>query len=239
MGRRGYPKYESVSEKRAKALKALAKLRKAKPDISPVTIEGRTLVKSWWGKAWNQNLESYADYSNRIARGKSYVRNNAVLDLKMSQGHVTALVKGSGASLYQVQVKIDVLNEKSWSHVIKLCNHSISSLEELVAGQFPKELDVLFTEKKDGLFPSPEEIHFDCSCPDYAYMCKHVAATLYGIGTRLDHDPLLFFELRGVDGQSLIKKTVDSKFNSLMDHAQVKSDREIDEDEVSDLFGLS
>ncbi len=234
----GFPKYESVAEKKAKALKSLEKLKKKNPTIEPVIIEGRTLAKSWWGKAWNLNLESYADYDNRIARGKSYVRSNTILDLKISKGSVEAKVQGSAAKPYDVKIKIDALSSKKWEQVIALCNHRIDSLEQLIEGKFPKELEVLFTERKYGLFPSPKEIHFDCSCPDWASMCKHVAAVLYGIGARLDLNPMLFFELRDLDGQELVRKSMERKLESMLKNAGKKSKREIADADIADLFGL-
>jgi uncharacterized Zn finger protein len=238
MGYYDYPKYESAAEKKAKAIRALEKLRKKNPDIEPVIIEGRTLAKSWWGKAWNTNLESYADYSNRIARGKSYVRSNAVLDLKISRGLVEAKVKGSRANPYDVKIRIDALDSKKWEKVIALCNHRIDSLEQLVEGKFPKALEVLFTEREYGMFPSPREIHFDCSCPDWASMCKHVAAVLYGVGARLDQNPMLFFDLRDLDGHELVRKSMEQKLESMLKNVGKKSDREIDDEDISDLFGL-
>ena len=234
----GFPKYESVAEKKTKASKALEKLKKKNPEIEPVIIEGRTLAKNWWGKAWNFNLESYADYRNRIARGKSYVRNNTVLDLKISKGTVEAKVQGSSSKPYNVKIRIDALNNKKWEQVIELCNHRIDSLEQLIEGKFPKELEVLFTERKYGMFPSPKEIHFDCSCPDWASMCKHEAAALYGIGARLDLDPMLFFELRDLDGQELVRKSMEQKLESMLKNAGKKSKREIADEDISDLFGL-
>ncbi|MHB1394176.1 MAG: SWIM zinc finger family protein [Clostridia bacterium] len=234
----GFPKYETALEKKAKATKALEKLKKKNPEIEPVIIEGRTLAKSWWGKAWNLNLESYADYGNRIARGKSYVRNNSVLDLKISKGTVEAKVQGSSSKPYDVEIRIDALSSKKWEQVIALCNHRIDSLEQLIEGKFPKELEVLFTERKYGMFPSPQEIHFDCSCPDWATMCKHVAAVLYGIGARLDLDPMLFFELRDLDGQELVRKSMERKLESMLKNAGKKSKREIADEDISDLFGL-
>ncbi|KJS20119.1 MAG: SWIM zinc finger-containing protein [Clostridiaceae bacterium BRH_c20a] len=238
MGYYGFPKYESVAEKKAKAIKALEKLKKKNPGIEPVIIEGRTLAKSWWGKAWNLNLESYADYRNRIARGKSYVRNNTVLDLKISKITVEAKVQGSRSKPYDVKIRIDALSSKKWEQVIALCNHRIDSLEQLIEGKFPKELEVLFTERKYGMFPSPKEIHFDCSCPDWASMCKHVAAVLYGIGARLDLDPMLFFELRDLDGQELVRKSMERKLESMLKNAGKKSKREIADEDISGLFGL-
>jgi uncharacterized Zn finger protein len=238
MGYYGFPKYESVAEKKAKASRSLAKMKKKNPDIEPVIIEGRTLAKSWWGKSWNINLESYADYSNRIERGKSYVRNNAVLDLKISKGRVIAKVQGSRVKPYDVEISIDALDNKKWDQVTELCNHRIDSLEQLIEGKFPKELEILFTDKKYGMFPSPKEIHFACSCPDWAYMCKHVAATLYGIGARLDKDPMLFFALRDIDGQMLIRKSMERKLDSMLKNAGKKSKREIAAKDISDIFGL-
>ncbi len=238
MGFYGFPKYESVAEKKAKASNSLEKLKKKDPEIEPVIIEGRTLARSWWGKAWNLNLESYADYGNRIARGKSYVRSNTVLDLKIFKGRVVAKVQGSRAKPYEVEIRIDTLNNKRWEQVTALCNHRIDSLEQLVEGKFPKELEVLFTEKKYGMFPSPKEIHFDCSCPDWASMCKHVAAVLYGIGARVDKNPMLFFELRDLDGQELVRKSMESKLESMMKNAGNKSRRAIADEDISDIFGL-
>lgn len=234
----GFSPYVSVAEKKAKSLKALAKLKAKNKEIQPITIEGRTLAKSWWGKAWNQNLESYADYSNRISRGRCYVRNNAVLDLKITKGEVRAIVQGSSNKPYNITVFIDKLSKERWDKVIDLCNHRIDTLEQLVAGSFPKELEVLFKERKYGLFPSPKEIHFDCSCPDWASMCKHVAAVLYGIGARLDTDPMLFFELRDIDSIELVKKSMESKLDSMLKNADKASKRRLADKDVFDLFGI-
>ena len=238
MGRNSFPQYESAASKKAKANTALDRARKKNPEIEPVIIEGRTLAKNWWGKAWNANLESYADYHNRIGRGKSYVRNNAVLDLKITKGQVGAKVQGSRAKPYVVEIKIDPLNTLKWEKVIERCNHRIDSLEQLIAGKFPKELEVLFTNQQYGMFPSPKEIHFNCSCPDWASMCKHVAAALYGIGTRLDQNPMMFFELRDLDEKELVKKSMAIKIESMLKNAGKKSTREIAEEDVLDLFGL-
>lgn len=233
-----FPKYESVAEKKEKANSSLIKLKKKNPDIEPVILEGRALAKNWWGKTWNLNLESYADYENRINRGKSYVRNNMVLDLKITKGKVKAKVQGSRKKPYDVEISIDILNKEKWERVTALCNNSIESLEQLVEGKFPKELDVLFKEKEYGLFPAPKEIHFDCSCPDWASMCKHVAAVLYGIGSRLDSNPMLFFELRDIDSQELVRKSVEKKLENMLKNAGKKSKREIELKDITDIFGL-
>ena len=137
-----------------------------------------------------------------------------------------------------MKIKIDALDSKKWEQVTALCNHRIDSLEQLIEGKFPKELEVLFTDRKYGMFPSPKEIHFDCSCPDWASMCKHVAAVLYGVGARLDVNPMLFFELRGLDGQALVRKSMEQKLESMLKNAGRKSSREIADEDISDIFGL-
>lgn len=238
MGRNDFWQYESLASKKEKAQKALNKARKNNPDIEPVIIEGRTIAKTWWGKAWNTNLESYADYSNRIGRGKSYVRSNTVLDLKITKGQVVAKVQGSRSRPYNVDIRIEPLDNKRWEKIIELCNRRIDSLEQLICGEFPTEMEALFIEKQYGVFPTPKEIHFDCSCPDWANMCKHVAAVLYGIGARLDKNPMLFFELRALDGQDLVKKSMSVKIDSMLKNAGSKSNREISEQEVLTIFGL-
>lgn len=233
-----YGKPKTVAEKKAKAQKSSEKLAKSRPEAEPVIIEGRTLAKTWWGKAWNANLESYADYSNRIGRGKTYVRSNMVLDLQISKGRVDALVQGSRAKPYSVTILIDPLTKEKWAQITSLCNHRVDSLEALVEGKFPESLEVLFRDKQYGLFPSPREIHFDCSCPDWASMCKHVAAVLYGVGARLDKNPMLFFELRHLNGQDLVKKSMEAKLETMLMNAGKKSDREIPADELDEIFGL-
>ncbi len=234
----GYPSYVSAAEKKAKAAKVLAKLRKKNPDISPVQIEGRLIAKSWWGKAWVDNLERYADYANRIDRGKTYVKNGMVLDLQIQRGRVSALVCGSTMKPYTVEIMIDPLSKKNMDELTKLCDYRIDTIEALTAGKFTKELEGLLSAKGTGLFPSPKEIHFSCSCPDWAYMCKHVASVLYGIGARLDDNPLLFFTLRDIDSERFIKKSVEKKTELMLQNAGRESSRTIDEEDVAGLFGI-
>jgi len=232
-----FPKYVRKAEKKARAEKKLNQLKK-KHDVRPVIIEGSAIARTWWGKAWNKNLERYADYSNRIGRGRSYVRCGAVLDLQINAGEIKALVHGSRAKPYSINIKIKKLNRNSWQQVTSECAGMLESLEELLAGKFPKGLEEVFMQRDAGLFPSPKEIEFDCSCPDWASMCKHVAAALYGIGARLDEDPSLFFTLRGVDTGDLISRTVSSKAESLLKKASKKSSRIIEDSDLSAVFGI-
>jgi uncharacterized Zn finger protein len=199
-----FPEYVSVATRRARARVAAEKIaRKQKRSLASVgPIVGTKLARTFWGKAWCDNLESYRDYENRLPRGRSYVRHGAVIDLQILAGKVTALV--SGTSLYEVDVKIRSLPPKSWSKLASECTRQIDSLVDLLRGRLPTQVMELVTRKQGGLFPSPNEISFECSCPDWAGMCKHVAAALYGVGVRLEQKPELLFELRGVDHTELV-----------------------------------
>lgn len=234
-----YRPYVSKSRQKAKAEKKIAALRKKNPDLRPVLIEGRTLARTWWGKSWNSNLENYADYHNRIGRGRSYVRNSAVLDLQIKPGLIKSLVQGSRSSPYKIEITIEPLNKKIWKQIKNICQGKLDSLQELLEGKFPESLSEIFTDQKSGLFPSPAKISFNCSCPDWASMCKHIAATLYGVGARLDNEPLLFFTLRKVEINDLITKAVQDKTVSLLKKAERKSSRVIDDSDLSLLFGIN
>ena len=233
-----YYKSTPVSEIRRKAEKKIEQLRKKDPSIAPIVIAGNKIAKTWWAKAWNSNLERYADYSNRIGRGKSYVRNSAVIDLKIERGKVRSKIQGSRNKPYEVTIYIDKLSQEKWNTLLKRYSHKIESFEALISGEFPKELEGTFTEKGEGLFPEPDEIHFECTCPDWAYMCKHVAATLYGIGARFDEDPTLFFLLRDIDFHELIRKSVDVRMNDLLAKSDLVSSRELKSKNIYTLFEI-
>ena len=233
-----FPEYIPVAEKRKQAQKNVEKLRKKNPDISPVIITGTKLTRTWWGKSWNKNLESYSDYSNRIGRGRSYIRHGAVLDLRITDGKISALVQGSAARPYQVTISIQAMPKDVWETLTNGCAGKIDSLQELIDGKFPKALSELFTAKGKGLFPAPKEISLKCNCPDYATMCKHVAAVLYGIGVRLDDDPSLFFALRDVKIEDLISETISKTAQTLLKKSNRKSRRVIEDADISGMFGI-
>jgi uncharacterized Zn finger protein len=197
-----WPAYVSVAERRGKAERAAAKLSKKGPKLSPVVVEGRKIASTFWGKAWCDNLESYRDYENRLERGRSYVRNGLVIDLQVAPHTVTATVCGS--SVYTVKIGINEVPKPQWKSVCADCAGGIDSLVELLQGRFSKGVMERICRQGIGLFPTPSEITFSCSCPDYASMCKHVAAALLGVGTRLDGRPELLFRLRGVDEHDLV-----------------------------------
>lgn len=234
----GFPEYVSVAEKKARAAKKLKELLKKRPDLKPVILEGKALARTWWGKAWNGNLERYADYDNRIGRGRSYLRHGAVLHLHIDEGEVKSLVQGSERSPYSVEIRISALQTDVWQSMINACEGALESLQHLINGAFPKPLGEIFMAKGSGMFPSPKEIKFSCSCPDSAYMCKHVAAVLYGIGSRLDEDVSLFFKLRRANMDELVRRAVSVTSEKILKRAGKKSARIINDADLGAVFGI-
>ena len=242
MGRSYWNTGESYKQPDASQLQRNArqtmKKEKAKgKQLEPVVIQGRTIVKSWWGQAWCDNLEKYADFESRLDRGKRYVRTGAVVDLKIQKGKVLARVQGRRKTPYIVEIRISPLYEERCQYAIQQCGRKIENLERLVNGDFPKELKEMFLGDK-GLFPEPKEISFNCSCPDWALMCKHVAAVLYGIGARFDDNPLLFFELRGIDVERFIEVTLANRVESMLENVDASSERIITGGDWEKLFGV-
>lgn len=199
--------YVPVAARRRHAAREVARMKKAGRKVAPVEIAGRKITTTFWGDAWCRNLEAYSDYANRLPRGRTYVRNGSVIDLKVEAGRVRALV--SGSDIYEVDIKIKPLARSKWTAIKGQCAGRIDSLVELLRGSLSKGVMEIVTRKGEGLFPSPREIALSCSCPDWAAMCKHVAATLYGGGARLDHKPGLLFTLRGVDPAEMVEAAVD------------------------------
>ncbi len=225
--------YVPVAERRRKAAAEMAQLTKKGHTISPVRIEGRAIATTVWGKAWCANLEAYSDYANRLPRGRTYVRNGSVVDLQIAPGRIEARV--SGSSMYRTTVMVTALPKPRWETLVADCAGGIDSLVELLQGRFSKGVMERLCRQGDGLFPTPKEIKLDCSCPDGAYMCKHVAAVLYGVGARLDHQPELLFALRQVAATDLLAK---AGAGLAANAAAPASDRTLAADDVGALFGL-
>lgn len=223
--------YVPVAERRRKAAGAMARLAKKGQTISPVVVQGRTIATTAWGKAWCANMESYSDYANRLPRGRTYVRNGSVVDLQITPGTVAAKV--SGSSIYCTTITVKPVPKENWQQICAACAGGIDSLVELLQGRFSRSVMDRLCRQGDGLFPAPKDIRFDCSCPDSATLCKHVAAVLYGVGARLDSQPELLFTLRQVDPAELL-----SKAGSGVVTAPAAGERTLADDDLGALFGL-
>jgi uncharacterized Zn finger protein len=223
----GFRPYVPVGQKLANARRFAEKKLKGK--ANPITVTGKKITHTFWGDAWCNNLETYSDFENRMPRGRTYIRNGSVVHLEINKGVIKSYVAGSDT--YEVVVKIKPLQPERWQKIKKKCAGEIGTVVELLQGKLSKHVLGIVTDKKEGLFPAPAEIDLDCSCPDWATMCKHVAATLYGVGVLLDKSPELFFKLRGVDYLELIDSSVSI--------ATGKKDSEtLDEGSLEGIFGV-
>ena len=226
-----FPAYITVAERKRSYEKARKKLQLEGFELQPVLIEGRTIAKTFWGRAWCDNVESYKDLEYRLERGRSYVRNGAVLDLQIGPGVVSAWVGGSYDEPYKISIQIAPLDKGRWEELKSRCTGKVSSLVDLLQGKLPQEVLAEFCDKEHGLFPAPSEMRMKCSCPDYAGLCKHLAAVLYAIGARLDKSPELFFTLRCVDGQELVG-------SQLVGNLTDGTVSELGNADLSDVFGV-
>ncbi len=226
-----YPEYVSVAQKKIKAEKLAKKLAAKGEKLEPAVVKGSKIASTFWGQAWNRNLESYQHYENRLPRGRSYVKHGAVIDLKVEKGMIKALVCGS--ELYTVNIHIQPLKPTRWKELKEECSGQITSLIGLLQGKLPPPVMAAVTHHDTGLFPEPRDIRFDCSCPDYADLCKHSAAAAYGVSARLDECPDLLFLLRGVDHTELIAGAGDAVL------AQTNGNNEASAlGDLSDIFGI-
>jgi len=225
--------YVPVAERRRRAMRKMEALRKKGADIQPIQIEGRKIAKTFWGEAWCNHLESFSDYENRLPRGRTYVRNGSVCHLAISKGKIEAKV--SGSKLYSLRIQIKTLPGKKWNAVKRQCSGQIGSLIELLRGSLSDSTMEVVTDRQNGLFPLPNEISLNCNCPDWAVMCKHVAAVLYGVGARLDTNPELLFKLRGVDHEELIDADAEAAVSAATNKGKSKR---LNTDDLSDVFGI-
>lgn len=225
--------YVSQAQRKAKAANEATKLRKKGHACCPVVVEGRKLGRTFWGEAWCNNLEAYSDFANRLPRGRTYVRNGSVFDLQINKGRIEARV--SGSEIYTVDVDIKPVDKKKWSALVASCTGQINSVVELLQGKLAKGVMEILCTQKGGLFPTPSEMKFTCSCPDWAGMCKHVAATLYGVGCRLDSQPDLLFELRGVDQMDLVSH---ASGKALTGKKVAAKERVLEAGSLGEVFGI-
>jgi uncharacterized Zn finger protein len=228
----GWRPYVPVAERRRKASQKLAKMKKAGRKVAPIEIAGRKITATFWGDAWCRNLEAYSDYANRLPRGRTYVRNGSVIDLQIEAGRVAALV--SGSEIYEVDITIKPLARPRWTDIKRQCAGQIDSLVELLKGSISRGVMEIVTRKGEGLFPSPKEISLSCSCPDWATMCKHVAAALYGVGARLDHSPEMLFTLRGVDPGEMVEAAIELPSKAY----KPRAGRTLVSEDLSSVFGV-
>lgn len=226
--------YESIPEREARMQREIEKRRKKGEPFEPVVCEvARGLpAASFWGKAWCEHLESFVDYEARLPRGRTYLRKGYVHDLEINAGNVFAYVVGR--HIYEVEISVVTLAHAKWDDLKTRVSGEVGNLVALLSGKLGDGVMQAVTDRETGLFPSPKQISFNCSCPDWANMCKHVAATMYAVGVKLDQHPELLFKLRKVDHTELLDAaSADTNLSSGDTSAEV-----LQPNELADLFGI-
>ncbi len=158
----------------------------------------------WWSRRWIEGLESFG-WANRLERGRSYARQGQVLELAVVPGRVTALVQGSRPAPYAVTVRMAPVPSAAWPKIAEALRSDPGLVARLLAGEVPEEMEEIFGAAGTALLPRrARDLETDCSCPDIANPCKHIAAVHYLLAERLDQDPFLIFRLRGKDREEVL-----------------------------------
>jgi uncharacterized Zn finger protein len=176
--------------------------RKVKDGIRTRSRYGE-IGKSWWSRRWLDTLGSYG-WSNRLERGKRYARLGQVVKFKLSEGRVESLVQGSQRKPYHVTIEVKPLPAASWKRVTASMGAKAVFASKLLAGEMPVNVEEAFSFSSTTLFPTKREIRMDCSCPDIANPCKHIAAVHYILAEEFDRDPFMMFLLRGKTKEDLL-----------------------------------
>ena len=212
-----------------------------KKDYGEVKIDGKVISSSWWGQMWCRNIENYSNIRNRLERGRTYIRQNTVKSLSISNNCAESQVQGHSKEPYRVIINIKTIEKSKYDNILNKCENSVDNLESLMTGSFPKEYQQFFTDEEYGLFPKSNEIDYNCTCLDYEknmHMCKHIAATMYAIGNKLDNDPLIFFKLRGIDISEFSNKILKKETEFVWNNINGESNRKINSNDISFLFGV-
>jgi uncharacterized Zn finger protein len=171
----------------------------------PISVKGGikarsqrgAIGKSWWAQRWTKALRSIMD-SGRLSRGRSYARRGQVMNIHVQNGEITAKVQGSRRTPYKVSIRVKPLKDADWERVLDLLADQAIFTAQLLAGEMPADIEEAFTAAGTSLFPaSARELETDCSCPDWANPCKHIAAVYFLLGEAFDDDPFMLFRLRG------------------------------------------
>lgn len=227
--------YVPVAERKQRAADLILSLEAEGRALSPVKLPGKTIASSFWGKLWCETLEGYHDFETRLPRGRTYVRQGAVIDLQIEACQITGMVMGS--EVYDIDIAVEPLDGERWEALCDACAGHIGSVVELLAGRFSSAVMGHVVDDGHGLIPKSEEIHLKCSCPDHAYMCKHLAAVLYGVGARLDRSPELLFVLRDRSAEALVAQATTSG-PAAFDTGEGQRKRRRIDTSLADLFGV-
>ena len=153
--------------------------------------------ETWWSRRWISVLESF-HMGARLGRGRSYARRGQVVSIEVGPGVVTAKVQGTRGRPYSVTIRLTPLSDEQWESATGAMASRAIFAAKLLSGEMPRNIEEAFDEAGMALLPTKvKDLRTDCSCPDWANPCKHIAAVYYLLAERFDEDPFLIFKLRG------------------------------------------
>ena len=182
------------------------------PPSRPRPVEGGLKVRStrgpiaqtWWSERFIEVLEDIG-IGNRLQRGRSYARKGQVISMDVGPGSVTAQVQGSRARPYRVRIGIAAFDKSEWAQAERALASNAWYMAMLLAGEMPEDIEDVFGALGLSLFPTTaRELSLDCSCPDHAVPCKHLAATFYLLAESFDEDPFAILAWRGREREDLL-----------------------------------
>lgn len=172
-------------------------------------------TRKWWGKVFLEALEKFTD-SARITRGRAYASNGSVTEFKVEKNKITATVEGSinpyfgvyKTPYYKIVIEMKTISDASWKKVIQTIGSNAEYVIKLLMNEMPETIEYAFKEAEVALLPQSKKdfVSTSCSCPDYAVPCKHIAAVYYCVAYKLDQDPFLLFDLRGLERSKLLQE---------------------------------
>ncbi len=191
--------------------------------------------KTWWGEHWLRSLEN-VDYDNRLPRGATYARKGNVRNVKITGNQISAKVDGSRATPYKVTIVVPPFFENQINDLIDSIISRPSIISKLLNRELDPEILEIATEKGLKVFPRQwSDFKMQCSCPDWAVPCKHLAAVIYMISREIDNNPFLVFEIHNVDLIEELKKRgifvenqKNSEIQSLSNILKISKEKKID-----------
>jgi uncharacterized Zn finger protein len=201
MSRWGYGGYPYYAPSRPRKVENGIKLKSRRGEVG----------SRWWSRRWIQVLESF-HLGARLDRGKSYARQGQVTELNITVGNVSAKVQGSARSPYRVSITLQPLSQQEWQRIIEAMASQAKYAAKLLAGEMPDNIEEVFIVSQIPLFPTKNrDLKTDCSCPDSANPCKHIAAVYFILAEKFEEDPFMIFKLRGMGKEEILGRLRESR----------------------------
>ena len=180
-------------------------------------MKRKPFALTWWGKTWIGALERLGViWENRLPRGRTYARKGMVLNCDIQPGLITARVAGTRETPYKIKIKVKEFTKETKEKIFQILRQRPLLVSSILNLTLPENIVEIFKDHGIDLLPTTEEeFDTDCTCPDWANPCKHIAAVFYVLAEVIDNDPFVLFTLRGIPKEEFLKqlKLIEEKDN--------------------------